>query len=93
MLKCNKKQNPILLPYLGLLPHSENGLTSYENPNYHMDPQHIERNSHLYEEILSELHNQQNHKSGGPAQQPNNRKDYAQLGIESMGVDLKENFG
>lgn len=64
-----------------------------------MDPHHIERNSHLYEEILSELHNQQNSRggSGGAAtqqqQQQNNRKDYAQLGIESMGVDLKENFG
>lgn len=72
-------------------------MTSYENPNYHMDPQHIERNSHLYEEILSELH-QQNSRGGvgGAAthqQQQNNRKDYAQLGIESMGVDLKENFG
>lgn len=76
---------------------AENGLTSYENPNYHMDPQHIERNSHLYEEILSELHNQQNTRgSGAPQQQAmqqNNRKDYAHMGIESMGVDLKENFG
>lgn len=83
--------------HLGLLPgwrDTENGLTSYENPNYHMDPQHIERNSHLYEEILSELHNQQNNRgSGAPPLQQNNRKDYAQMGIESMGVDLKENFG
>lgn len=73
-------------------------MTSYENPNYHMDPQHIERNSHLYEEILSELHHQQNNRTGGgaggqPQSQQNNRKDYAQMGIESMGVDLKENFG
>ena len=73
---------------------TENGLTSYENPNYHMDPQHLERNSHLYEEILSELHNQQNGRAGAHMPpQPNNRKDYAQMGIESMGVDLKENFG
>lgn len=68
-------------------------MTSYENPNYHMDPQHIERNSHLYEEILSELHNQQNSRGQQQVPQQNNRKDYAQLGIESMGVDLKENFG
>lgn len=68
-------------------------MTSYENPNYHMDPQHIERNSHLYEEILSELHNQQNSRGQQQVAQQNNRKDYAQLGIESMGVDLKENFG
>lgn len=72
---------------------TENGLTSYENPNYHMDPQHIERNSHLYEEILSELHNQNSRGAVGAHSQQNNRKDYAQLGIESMGVDLKENFG
>lgn len=90
------------IPTLYYYARIENGLTSYENPNYHMDPQHIERNSHLYEEILSELHNQQNGRAGGGGlqqqqqqqqSQPNNRKDYAQLGIESMGVDLKENFG
>lgn len=33
----------------------DNGLLSYENPNYHMYAQRIERNSHLYEEILCEL--------------------------------------
>uniref|UniRef100_A0A336L526 CSON003423 protein n=1 Tax=Culicoides sonorensis TaxID=179676 RepID=A0A336L526_CULSO len=71
----------------------ENGLLSYENPNYHMDPQHIERNSHLYDEILSELHQQRsmNHHT------KNNeivvgRKTYAKLDIGQMGVDLKENF-
>lgn len=39
---------------------TENGLLSYENPNYHMNAQRIERNSHLYEEILSELQQQNN---------------------------------
>lgn len=72
----------------------ENGLLSYENPNYHMDPQRMERNSHLYEEILSELHNQQSSltKSTKSHNLVNNRKDYARIDIGSMGVDLKENF-
>ncbi|KAL5286020.1 APBB2 family protein [Megaselia abdita] len=69
----------------------ENGLLSYENPNYHMDPQRIERNSHLYEEILSELQHQNSLKSGKP-HMVSNRKNYAKINIESMGVDLKENF-
>ena len=71
----------------------ENGLLSYENPNYHMDPQHIERNSHLYDEILSELHQQRSNNHHAK----NNeivvgRKTYAKLDIGQMGVDLKENF-
>lgn len=70
---------------------TENGLLSYENPNYHMDPQRIERNSHLYEEILSELQHQNSLKSGKP-HMVSNRKNYAKINIESMGVDLKENF-
>lgn len=69
----------------------ENGLLSYENPNYHMDPQRIERNSHLYEEILSELQQQGSLRTARP-HLGSNRKDYARLDIESMGVDLKENF-
>ena len=74
--------------------HTENGLLSYENPNYHMDPQRIERNSHLYEEILSELHQQQQNSIKNPNKSHlvSSRKDYARIDIESMGVDLKENF-
>lgn len=70
---------------------------SYENPNYHMDPKHIERNSHLYDEILSELQNQENIHSLNVID-PNRqremigRKTYAKLDIAQMGVDLKENF-
>uniref|UniRef100_T1GDP0 WW domain-containing protein n=1 Tax=Megaselia scalaris TaxID=36166 RepID=T1GDP0_MEGSC len=56
-----------------------------------MDPQRIERNSHLYEEILSELQHQNSLKSGKP-HMVSNRKNYAKINIESMGVDLKENF-
>lgn len=56
-----------------------------------MDPQRIERNSHLYEEILSELQ-QQNSMRSSKSHIVSNRKDYARLDIGSMGVDLKENF-
>ncbi|XP_055707039.1 protein Fe65 homolog isoform X1 [Phlebotomus papatasi] len=65
----------------------ENGLMSYENPNYHMDPQRIERNSHLYEEILSELQ-QQNSLKGTSC-----RKDYSRMDLGSLGIDMKDNFG
>lgn len=71
---------------------SENGLLSYENPNYHMDPQRIESNSHLYEEILSELQQQNTIRTTGKSHIVSNRKDYARLDIGSMGVDLKEHF-
>lgn len=68
---------------------TENGLLSYENPNYHMDPQRIERNSHLYEEILSELQNQNTLRSN-KSHVVNNCKDYSCLDISSMSVDIKE---
>lgn len=71
---------------------TENGLLSYENPNYHMDPQRIEQNSHLYEEILSELQQQNIPVRNNLPHLVSNRKDYARLDITSMGVDLKENF-
>lgn len=73
----------------------ENGLLSYENPNYHMDPQRMERNSHLYEEIISELQQQGSLRTNGRDthhQIVSGRKGYACLDIGSMGVDLKENF-
>ncbi|XP_055631903.1 protein Fe65 homolog isoform X2 [Toxorhynchites rutilus septentrionalis] len=74
----------------------ENGLLSYENPNYHMDPLRMERNSHLYEEIISELQQQGTLRAAGAVnlvRDPNqilgsNRKGYLDLG--SMGVDGKE---
>lgn len=57
-----------------------------------MDPQRIERDSHLYEEILSELQHQQGTMK--PSSRTHvNRKEYAHMDIESMGVDLKEHFG
>lgn len=69
----------------------ENGSLSYENPNYHMDPQRLESNSHLYEEILSELQHQNSIRASKP-HIGNNRKDYARLDIGQMGVDLKEHL-
>lgn len=74
---------------------SENGILSYANPNYHMDPQHLERNSHLYDEILSELHQQGSLRQSNGRENRNSvvgRKGYAKLDIGQMGVDLKENF-
>lgn len=68
---------------------SENGLLSYENPNYHLDPKSIKHNQNLFEEIMSE-----SKQRGGSETKVimSNRKSYACLDIGSMGVDLKENF-
>lgn len=57
-----------------------------------MDPQHIERNSHLYDEILSELHQQRSNNHAKNNELVVGRKSYAKLDIGQMGVDLKENF-
>lgn len=57
-----------------------------------MDPQRIESNSHLYEEILSELQQQNTIRTNKQPHIVSNRKDYARLDISSMGVDLKEHF-
>ncbi|XP_062559371.1 protein Fe65 homolog isoform X1 [Armigeres subalbatus] len=74
---------------------NKNGLLSYENPNYHMDPLRMERNSHLYEEIISELQQQGTLRPAGsvnlvrdPSLLGSNRKGY--LDIASMAVDSKE---
>uniref|UniRef100_A0A182QHL1 WW domain-containing protein n=1 Tax=Anopheles farauti TaxID=69004 RepID=A0A182QHL1_9DIPT len=72
----------------------ENGLLSYENPNYHMDPQRLERNSHLYEEIISELQQQGTLRpiagvQNGSQMISNNRKGYGVLDLGTMGVELK----
>ncbi|KAG5672777.1 hypothetical protein PVAND_002871 [Polypedilum vanderplanki] len=68
----------------------ENGLLSYENPNYHLDPKSIKHNQNLFEEIMSES----KHSRGGSETKVimSNRKSYACMDIGSMGVDLKENF-
>ncbi|XP_049540194.1 protein Fe65 homolog isoform X2 [Anopheles darlingi] len=74
----------------------ENGLLSYENPNYHMDPQRMERNSHLYEEIISELQQQGTLRpiagvhQNGTQMIGSNRKGYGVLDlVDTMGAELK----
>lgn len=85
--------------------HTENGLLSYENPNYHMNAQRIERNSHLYEEILSELQlqKQQQHqqncssksaKRAAAAMQTNSMDAAALLAGDNSDLQLdRENDG
>lgn len=78
---------------------SENGLLSYENPNYHLDPARLDDalNSNLissveddlYEEIISELDTVCNLSGRGrPGSGSEGRKSYAALDITSMGVDV-----
>lgn len=77
----------------------ENGLLSYENPNYHLDPARLDDalNSNLissveddlYEEIISELDTVCNLSGRGrPGSGSEGRKSYAALNITSMGVDV-----
>jgi hypothetical protein len=72
----------------------ENGLLSYENPNYHLDPTRIDdalnSNTNIYEDIYQELddicnigHSIKEPLLGGPG-----RKAYAALDIGTMGVDI-----
>lgn len=75
---------------------SENGLLSYENPNYHLDPARLDDalNSNtaddLYEELYQELDDICNMGTGikGPLSTGPGRKAYAALDIGSMGVDI-----
>lgn len=77
---------------------TENGLLSYENPNYHLDPARLDdalnsnTDEDLYEDIYNELDalklsgNGSINKltsSGGQT-----RRNYANLDIGSMGVDI-----
>lgn len=79
----------------------ENGLLSYENPNYHLDPARLDDalNSNtaadLYEELYQELDAVCNISSGGRSAPggksqgpPPGRRSYASLDIGSMGVDI-----
>ncbi|KAK6637372.1 hypothetical protein RUM44_007788 [Polyplax serrata] len=78
---------------------AENGLLSYENPNYHLDPARLDDalNSNLvpsveddlYEEIINELDAVCNLSGRGrPGPGSEGRKLYAALDITSMGVDV-----
>ncbi|CAG9819585.1 unnamed protein product [Phaedon cochleariae] len=78
----------------------ENGLLSYENPNYHLGPpSHHQRrlddalnSNDAYEEVCRELDDlcQQGGRKGVPGggQQSAGRKSYAALDAGSMGVDV-----
>ncbi|XP_055592063.1 protein Fe65 homolog isoform X2 [Uranotaenia lowii] len=76
----------------------KNGLLSYENPNYQMDRLRMERNSHLYEEIISELQQQGTLRPAGNVNLVGgNRKGYlditASMGVDGPGVGGKEAEG
>lgn len=69
---------------------TENGLLSYENPNYHLDPARLDDalNSNteedpLYQELLEAVC----HLGTNTGQTPG-RRTYANLDIGSMGVDV-----
>ncbi|XP_050308122.1 protein Fe65 homolog isoform X2 [Anthonomus grandis grandis] len=75
----------------------ENGLLSYENPNYHLGPtKRIDdalnsNTENLYEDIYQELDDICNMGHTGVKSSVNGtagRKTYASLGVESMGVDV-----
>lgn len=74
------------------LSYTENGLLSFENPNYHLDPKSIKHNQNLFEELMSDSKQRSNTTNDETKVIMNNRKGYACLDISSMGVDLKENF-
>lgn len=73
----------------------ENGLLSYENPNYHLDPSRLDdalnsNTDELYEELYQELDDICNMGTGmkAPLSSGPGRKGYASLDIGSMGVDI-----
>lgn len=73
---------------------SENGLLSYENPNYHLDPARLDdalnsNTDDLYDELYQELDAVCNLSGGRKQAAPNSgRRTYASLDIGSMGVDI-----
>ena len=82
---------------------AENGLLSYENPNYHLDPARLDdalnsNTDQLYEDLYHELDavcNLAASRAAGPQQQQGSagggtpgRRGYAALDIGSMGVDV-----
>lgn len=76
---------------------AENGLLSFENPNYHLDPARLddalnsnENGSSLYEELYQELVNGVRGNSGNEMTRVQGRRTYANLDIGSMGVDVTQ---
>ncbi|CAB0032656.1 unnamed protein product [Trichogramma brassicae] len=85
---------------------SENGLLSFENPNYHLDPARLDDalnsnesssgSSSLYDELYRELCGVHRNsgvggdQSGGSARGVQARRAYASLDIGGMGVDVTQ---
>lgn len=72
----------------------ENGLLSYENPNYHLDPARLDdalnsNTDEIYEDLYQELDDICNLSvKGGPISSGTGRKAYAALDVGTMGVDI-----
>lgn len=74
-------------------PFTENGLLSYENPNYHLDPARLDdalnsNTDEIYEELYQELDDICNLGVKGQLSSSAGRKTYASLDIGTMGVDI-----
>ncbi|XP_058796872.1 protein Fe65 homolog [Phymastichus coffea] len=75
----------------------ENGLLSFENPNYHLDPARLddalnsnENGSSLYEELYQELVSGVRGNAANEMTRVQGRRTYANLDIGSMGVDVTQ---
>lgn len=84
---------------------SENGLLSFENPNYHLDPARLDdalnsngNGSSLYDELYQELVGGGGRSGevtgggggGGGGTRVQARRTYATLDLGSMGVDVTQ---
>ncbi|KAG6803301.1 protein Fe65 isoform X5 [Apis mellifera caucasica] len=83
---------------------TENGLLSFENPNYHLDPARLddalnsnENGSSLYDELYQELVGNGGRSGevtggggGGGGTRVQARRTYATLDLGSMGVDVTQ---
>lgn len=79
---------------------SENGLLSFENPNYHLDPARLDDalNSNSGSSLYDELYLQELVGSGGGGEVTGGgggtrvqaRRTYAALDLGSMGVDVTQ---
>ncbi|KAK9693438.1 Phosphotyrosine interaction domain (PTB/PID) [Popillia japonica] len=72
---------------------NKNGLLSYENPNYHLDPARLDdalnsNTDEIYEELYQELDDICNLGVKGQISSGTGRKAYASLDIGTMGVDI-----
>ncbi|CAK9805273.1 hypothetical protein ANTQUA_LOCUS4436 [Anthophora quadrimaculata] len=93
----------ILLATAVMLRSIKNGLLSFENPNYHLDPARLddalnsnENGSSLYDELYQELVGNGGRSGevtgggGGGGTRVQARRTYATLDLGSMGVDVTQ---